>query len=94
MTSNRNAQGGEPPAVVGDDDADFGDEELSPMSDEEVRESNLRSEIFLEQERAEREALAEQFEEELDALFATIKPGEADPEEDEGGDVPPGWPDL
>jgi hypothetical protein len=94
MTSNRNARDGEPPAGVGDDDADFSNEELPPMSEEEVRESNLRSEIFLEQERAEREALAEQFEEELDALFATIKPGEADPEDDEGGDVPPGWPDL
>jgi hypothetical protein len=94
MTSNQNAQHGGLPAEVGDNDVGFGDEELPPMSEEEMRESNLRSEIFLEQERAEREALAEQFEEELDALFATIKPGEADPEEDDGGDDPLGWPDL
>lgn len=94
MTTNRNAQGGKPLADVGDNDVGFGDEKLPPMSEEDLRESNLRSEIFLEQEHAEREALAEQFEEELDALFDTIKPGEADPEEDEGGDDPPGWPDL
>lgn len=94
MTDNRNTQRGELPDDAGNYEADFSDEELPPTSEEEMREINLRSAIFLEQERAEQEALAEQFEEELDALFATIKPGEADPEEEKDGDDPPGWPDF
>ena len=94
MTGNKHAQHNELPDDWYSAGNDFNDEELSPLSDEEQREMNLRSEIFLEQERAEREALAEQFEEELDALFATIKPGERISEEEKAGDNPPGWPDL
>jgi hypothetical protein len=94
MTNNRNTQHGELPGDAGSNEADFGDEELPPTTEEEMREVNLRSEILLELERAEQEALAEQFEEEIDALFATIKPGEADPKEKKEGDDPPGWPDF
>lgn len=94
MRNNQNIQDGELPDDPGDYEANFGDEELPPTSEEEMREVNLRSETFLEQERGECEALAEQFEEELDALFAMIKPGEDDPGEGRGGDDPPGWPDL
>jgi hypothetical protein len=35
--------------------------------------ANLRHEMFLEKERAEQEALAREFEEDLEQLFATIK---------------------
>lgn len=94
MKNNQNLRDGELPDDTGDYEADFSDEDLPPASEEEMREINLRSEIFLEQERAEQEALAEQFEEELDALFAMIKPGEADPEQEKDGGYPPGWPDL
>lgn len=94
MTGNKHAQRDELPDDWGGAGNDFNDEELPPLSDEEQREMNLRSEIFLEQERAEREALAEQFEEELDALFATIKPGERRTDEEKTGNDPPGWPDL
>lgn len=94
MPDNQNTQRGELPNDAGDYDTNFSDEELPPASEEEMREINLRSEILLELERAEQEALAEQFEEELDALFATIKSGEADPEEKKDGDDPPGWPDF
>lgn len=92
MTNNRNTPHGEPPAELSDDAAAFDDEGLSPMSEEELQERNFRSEILLEQERAEREAFAEELEEELEALFATIKRGEADLEEDLGRADPPGWP--
>lgn len=94
MTDNKHAQRDKLPGDWGEAGNDFSDEELPPLSDEEQREMNLRSEIFLEQERAEREALAEQFEEELDALFATIKPGDRKTDEEKAGDDPPGWPDL
>ena len=94
MTNNQNMREGELPGDMGDYEAGFSDEDLPPASEEEMREINLRSEIFLEQERAEQEAFAEQFEEELDALFATIKPGEADPEQEKDEDYPPGWPDF
>ena len=94
MMDNKNTQHDELPNDWGDAGNDFSEEELPPLSDEELREANRRSEIFLEQERAEREVLAEQFEEELDALFATIKPGDRKPEEEKGGNDPPGWPDL
>jgi hypothetical protein len=94
MTSNKKAQRDELPNDWGGTEDDFSEEELPPLSEEELRETNRRSDIFLEQERAEREALAEQFEEELDALFATIKPGDRKPEEEKGGNDPPGWPDL
>lgn len=72
----------------------FNDDELPPLFEEELRESTLQAEIFLEQERVEREALAEQFEEELDALFAVIKPGEKEQREEVAEEYPPGWPDL
>jgi len=94
MTGNKHAQHNELRDDWGSAGNNFNDEELPPLSDEEQREMNLRSEIFLEQERAEREALAEQFEEELDALFATIKPGERRTDEEKAGNDPPGWPDL
>jgi len=94
MTGNKHAQRNELPDDWGEAGNDFNGEELPPLSDEEQREMNLRSEIFSEQERAEREALAEQFEEELDALFATIKPGERRTDEENAGNDPPGWPDL
>ena len=64
MTNNRNTPHGEPPAELSDDAAAFDDEGLSPMSEEELQERNFRSEILLEQERAEREAFAEELEEE------------------------------
>jgi len=94
MTGNKQRQRDELPDDWRDAGNDFSDEELPPLSDEEQREMNLRSELFLEQERAEREALAEQFEEELDALFATIKPGDRRADAEKAGDDPPGWPDL
>ncbi|MEP7342648.1 MAG: hypothetical protein ABI977_33275 [Acidobacteriota bacterium] len=94
MTDNRNTHRGELLDDAGDYDTNFSDEELPPTPEEEMREINLRSAIFLEQERAEQEAIAEEFEEELDALFATIKPGEVDPEEEKDGDDPSGWPDF
>ena len=42
----------------------------------------------------DREALAEQIEDELDALFAVIRTGEREYDEEAPEDDPPGWPDL
>lgn len=77
---------------------DFGEEfddiEIRPMTEEEYAAANLAHEAFLERERAEREELARGFEEELDALIETIKPGEPPNAAEAAQADPPGWPDL
>lgn len=55
---------------------DYTEIEIGQLNDAEYEMANLRHEAFLEKERAEREALDQEFEEELKQLFATIKAGD------------------
>jgi hypothetical protein len=55
---------------------DYTEIEIGQLNDAEYEMANLRHEMFLEKERAERETLDREFEEELDQLFATIKAGD------------------
>jgi len=69
---------------------DFTDVEIGRLIDAEYEMANLRHEIFLEEERAERETLDREFEEELEQLLKTIKVEDSQTAESD----PPGWPGL
>lgn len=71
-----------------DYEADFTEVEIGRLTEAEYELANLRHEQFLERERAERERLDREFEEELESLWKTIGA--------DGKDAPPngplGWP--
>jgi hypothetical protein len=69
---------------------DFTEIEIGRLTDAEYEMANLRHEIFLEEERAERETLGREFEEELEQLLKTIKAEDGKTVESD----PPGWPGL
>jgi hypothetical protein len=69
---------------------DFTEIEIGRLTDAEYEMANLRHEIFLEEERAERETLDREFEEELEQLLETIKAEDGQTAESD----PPGWPGL
>jgi hypothetical protein len=55
---------------------DFTEIEIGRLTDAEYEIANLRHEMFIEKERAEREALDREFQEELEQLLKTIKAGD------------------
>jgi len=69
---------------------EFTEAEIGRLTDAEYETANLRHEIFLEEERAERETLDREFEEELEQLLKTIKVEDGQTAESD----PPGWPGL
>lgn len=71
-------------------EADFSEIEIGRLTEAEYELANLRHELFLERERAERETLDREFEEELDQLLKTIRPGDAETASSD----PPDWPGL
>lgn len=54
-------------------EAEFNEIEIGRLTEAEYELANLRHEIFLEKERAEREMLNREFEEELEQLLKTIR---------------------
>jgi hypothetical protein len=58
---------------------EFTEIEIGRLTDAEYETANLRHEMFLEKERAEREALDREFEEVLEQLFKTIRAGDGQP---------------
>jgi hypothetical protein len=73
-----------------DFEADFSEIELGRLTQAEYEFANLRHELFLEREHAEREILDREFEEELGQLLKTISAGDAETATSD----PPGWPGL
>ena len=71
-------------------EADFSEIEIGRLTQAEYEFANLRHELFLEKERAERETLDREFEEELGQLLKTISAGDAEIATTD----PPGWPGL
>lgn len=59
-----------------DFEPDFTEVEIGHLTDAEYEMANLRHEKFLEEERAEREALDREFEEELEQLLKTSRTGD------------------
>ena len=59
-----------------DFEPEFTEVEIGRLTDAEYEMANLRHEMFLEEERAEREALVRKFEEELEQLLETIRAGD------------------
>lgn len=54
-------------------EAEFSEIEIGRLTEAEYELANLRHEMFLEKERAERERLEREFEEELEQLLETIR---------------------
>jgi hypothetical protein len=54
-------------------EAEFDEIEIGRLTEAEYELANLRHEMFLEKERAERETLDREFEEELEQLLETIR---------------------
>ena len=55
---------------------DFTEIEIGRLTDAEYEMANLRHEMFLKKERAERETLDREFEQELEQLLKTIRAGD------------------
>lgn len=71
-------------------EADFSEVEIGRLTQAEYEFANLRHELFLEKERADREMLDQEFDEELGQLLMTISAGDAKTATSD----PPGWPGL
>lgn len=69
---------------------DFNDIEIGRLTQAEYEFANLQHELFLEKERAERETLDREFEEELGQLLKTIRAVDTDTNTID----PSGWPGL
>ena len=72
------------------EEPEYSEVEIGRLTEAEYELANLENELFLEQERADREPLDREFEQELDRLIKTIR---AD-EDKASADDPPGWPGL
>lgn len=73
---------------------DYSEDEIGRLTEIEYETANLLHEIAQEREHAEQAELVRSFEEELERLFATIKPGEPDADGESVPVNPPGWPAL
>lgn len=71
-------------------EAAFSEIEIGRLTQAEYEFANLRQELFHDKERAERETLEREFEEELGQLLNTIHAGDAETATSD----PPGWPGL
>lgn len=69
---------------------EYSEVEIGRLTETEYELANLEHELFLEQERVDRERLDRDFELELDQLIKTIR---AD-EDKASADDPTGWPEL
>jgi hypothetical protein len=92
MTTNKREDQSEPPdeSIARDDDAS--DLDLRPILAEETLAINCSLLLLIERENEEQQALAEQFDEELNALLSLITPADCKPEEEDIGPDPPDWP--
>jgi hypothetical protein len=92
MTTNKREDQSEPPdeSIAQDDDAS--DLDLRPILAEEMLAINCGLLLLIERENEERQALAEQFDQELSALLSLITPTDGEPEEEDIGPDPPDWP--
>jgi hypothetical protein len=92
MTTNKREDQSLPPdeSIAQDDGAS--DLDLRPILAEEMLAINCGLLLLIERENEERQALAEQFDQELSALLSLITPTDGEPEEEDIGPDPPDWP--
>ncbi len=92
MTTNQREDQDESPDESIARDGDASDLDLRPTFAEETQAINCRLVLLIERENEERQTLAEQFDEELDALLSLLTPTDRKSEEEDIGPDPPDWP--
>jgi hypothetical protein len=92
MTTNSHDDQSEPPDESIACDDDVSGLNMQPILAEEVLAINCRLLLLIERENEEWQALAEKFDEELEALLSLITPADCKSEEEDIGPDPPDWP--